>query len=130
MHPQEGVAVALVLIGSWMPLVIIGIFYYLKKRLEHKRIMGAIEKGIPLSQLRKARPAPRGDEWIRSLSRGAAMIIAGFGFIVFHGITLLVGFLLFALGVYLVTGSYLRRKYVPAGHTPAPGAGVHTEMPE
>jgi hypothetical protein len=52
MSPQEAFGVALIVALSFLPVIVVGVVYYLKKRLEHKQIMAAIEKGTPLSELR------------------------------------------------------------------------------
>jgi hypothetical protein len=46
----------LVLLGVSSPIIVVGVIYYLKKRLEHKQIMAAIEKGTPLSDFIPPRP--------------------------------------------------------------------------
>lgn len=52
-------------------------FGFYKKRLEHRQIMAAIEKGIPLSELRPAVKA--GPTWIRNLTAGITLLIIGIG---------------------------------------------------
>ncbi|MHC4457487.1 MAG: hypothetical protein ACYS0I_10425, partial [Planctomycetota bacterium] len=66
-------AVLIIFVGMASPIIVIGLVYYLKKRLEHKQIMAAIEKGTPLSELRP--PKPKGPLWIRSLTAGIALLV-------------------------------------------------------
>jgi len=51
-----GLTALIVFIALSTPLIVIGMIYYYKKRLEHKQIMAAIEKGTPLSELRPPKP--------------------------------------------------------------------------
>jgi len=78
MSPEEALGVFFILIGCAAPVVVIGIIYYLKKRLEHKQIMAAIEKGTPLSEIRP--PKENGNLWIKNLTIGIALLIIGLGF--------------------------------------------------
>jgi 4-hydroxybenzoate polyprenyltransferase len=75
MSLPESLAITLILFALAGPVVIIGIFYYLKKRLEHKQIMAAIEKGTPLSEIRPPKPRLTGPEWIKYLSTGIGMLV-------------------------------------------------------
>jgi len=77
MSPEEAFGVFFILIGCAAPVVVIGIIYYLKKRLEHKQIMAAIEKGMPLSDIRP--PKENGNLWIKNLTIGIALLIIGLG---------------------------------------------------
>ena len=54
-------------------------YFFLKKRLEHRQIMAAIEKGTPLSELRPAKPT--GPTWIRSVTIGIALLLASLPFL-------------------------------------------------
>ncbi len=75
-----GLTVLIIFLGLSSPLITIGLIYYFKKRLEHKQIMAAIEKGTPLSELRPVEPAKQaGPLWIKNLTAGIAMIIVGIG---------------------------------------------------
>jgi hypothetical protein len=67
--------VLIVFVGLASPLLILvgGLFYYLKKRLEHKQIMTAIEKGAPLSELRPVKKT--GPTWIKNLTGGISLLI-------------------------------------------------------
>jgi len=59
-------------------IVAILTWYFLnKKRLEHQQILAAIEKGIPLSELRPV--VKKGADWIISLTVGVAFLLMGIG---------------------------------------------------
>jgi hypothetical protein len=119
-----GLMVAVILLGISSPIIVVGVIYYLKKRLEHKQIMTAIEKGTPLSEIipPKHKPAPKqaGPAWIKyvsagiMLTAGIMLIIIGFGFIFFNptknpGIAIFL--FLFGVGAGLLTRGLLHRKY-------------------
>ncbi len=113
MSPQEAFGIFFILIGCAAPIIIIGVVYYLKKRLEHKQIMAAIEKGTPLSELRP--PKQDGALWIRSLTFGIALAIIGVGIWLSsprHGMSI-VALVLFAVGAASIVRAYLSRKYQP-----------------
>jgi len=74
-----GLTVLIIFLGLSSPIIIIGLVYYLKKRLEHKQIMAAIEKGTPLSELRPLKP--KGLLWIRSLTAGIAFLVISLPFL-------------------------------------------------
>jgi ABC-type cobalamin transport system permease subunit len=59
--------------------IVVIVFWFLinKKRLEHQQIMTAIEKGIPLSELRPV--MKKGADWIISLTVGIAFLLMGIG---------------------------------------------------
>ena len=71
---MEGLALVLVFVALSVPIIIVCLFSYLKKRLEHKQIIAAIEKGIPPQQILKT-VAPAGPRWIKSLTRGIAILL-------------------------------------------------------
>lgn len=71
-----GIQVILIFLGIFSPVILAFLIYYFKKRLEHKQIMAAIEKGMPLSELRTVRKAsPPGPLWIKNLTAGIASLI-------------------------------------------------------
>ena len=49
------------------------LFVYLNRRLDHRQVMAAIDKGIPLSELSRART--RNPSWTRNLSLGVAFLV-------------------------------------------------------
>ncbi|MCX5633443.1 MAG: hypothetical protein NTW93_07215 [Phycisphaerae bacterium] len=58
-------------------VAIVGWYLLNKKRLEHQQILAAIEKGIPLSELRPV--VKKGADWIISLTAGVAFLLMGIG---------------------------------------------------
>lgn len=107
----EALGAALVLIALSVPVIIVGVVYYLRKRFEHKQIMAAIEKGTPLSELRP--PKQNGTLWIKNLTVGIALIIIGLGIVLSGRGGGIIGLVLFALGVAWVIRGWLNRKYQP-----------------
>jgi len=105
-------------------------YFFLKKRLEHRQIMAAIEKGIPLSELRPAKPI--GPTWIRSVTIGIALFLISLPFLymffdpLFRG-GYTNGGLLFPFGIFSAIGiaffirGLLQRKTEKAQNQP-PGA--------
>ena len=118
----EGIIVFLIFFGMSTPVIIICLFYYLKKRLEHKQIMAAIEKGIPPQQILKT-VTPANPRWIKSLTRGTgilliAIILLTFGLVngncclglPFGSTRSLIALILLAIGLNLVIRGLLLRK--------------------
>jgi hypothetical protein len=116
-----GILVFLIFLGMASPVIIIGLIYFLKKRLDHKQVMAAIEKGTPLSDLKP--PKRTGPLWIKNLTAGIALLIisvgiAGVGFVYCDdGIPdenvwglLIVALILFAIGVSRLIRGLLQRK--------------------
>jgi hypothetical protein len=119
MSPTEAFGVALILMALAVPVIIIGVVYYLKKRFEHKQIMEALEKGTPLSELRSVKPKPVGPIWVKHLSEGVFMLAIGLAFIlagpgIGHGGPMLfVGIILCGIGIASLIRGLLNRKYQP-----------------
>ena len=111
MSPQEAFGIFFILIGCAVPIIVVGVVYYLKKRFEHKQIMTAIEKGTPLSELRP--PKQNGALWIKNLTVGIALIIIGLGIGLSGQWGGIIGLVLFAIGVAWVVRAWLNRKYQP-----------------
>jgi hypothetical protein len=111
-----GMMVLLIMVGVSSPIVVIGVIHYLKKRLEHKQIMAAIEKGIPLSELVPPKPQLAGPGWIRYVSLGIALLIMSLGFLIGgnhiggNHITI-VAFVLLGVGAAWLIRGLLHRKY-------------------
>lgn len=78
----EPVGVSLIILASISPLILAGVVYYLKKRLDHRQIIAAIEKGTPLSEIMPPKPQPTGPAWIRYVSIGVALLLIGLGTVV------------------------------------------------
>jgi len=119
MSPTEAFGVTLIIIALAVPVIVIGVVYYLKKRFEHKEIMEALEKGTPLSELRSIKPRPVGPIWIKYISSGVIILALGLAFILagpgIHsgGPMLFVGFLLCGVGIASLVRGLLYRKYQP-----------------
>jgi hypothetical protein len=114
----HGLMVFVILLGVSSPIIVVGVIYYLKKRLEHKQIMTAIEKGIPLSEIippkPKPAPMPAGPAWIKYVSAGIALIIIGLSFTFCNPTDIpgiLIFMVLFGVGVGLLIRGLLQRKY-------------------
>jgi len=69
----QGIEVFIIFVGLSTPLIVIGVLIYLKKRLEHKQIMAAIEKGTSLSELKPSKRT--GPPWIKNLTAAIALLI-------------------------------------------------------
>jgi len=110
-----GIIAFLVFLGLSIPIIIIGLIYYLKKRLEHKQIMAAIEKGTPLSELRPPKPKLAGPLWIKCLTTGIVLlaIALGFAFAGPDNLVLFVAFVLGGVGTASIVRALLYRKYQP-----------------
>ena len=116
MSPEEAFGIFLILIGCAAPIIIIGVVYYLRKRLEHKQIMTAIEKGTPLSELRQ--PKQNGALWIKNLTIGIALVVIGLGLLLSRvgrgapsGPT--IALILLGIGIAWIVRGVLNRKYQP-----------------
>ncbi len=115
MSPTEAFGVALILIALAVPVIVVGVVYYLKKRFEHKQIMTAIEKGTPLSELKP--PKQNGALWIRNLTFGIALLIIGLALMVVGTRVIggpggsFIAFVFFGVGVAWLIRGLLYRKY-------------------
>lgn len=87
-----GVTVFIIFLGMSSPIIVVGLVYYFLKRLEHKRIIAAIEKGVPISELgidpKEQDKKSEGPGWVRDQSKGITLLIIGLG----------IGFVLWGLG--------------------------------
>ena len=113
MSPREAIGVALILVALAVPVIVVGVVYYLKKRFEHRQIMTAIEKGTPLSELRP--PKQNGALWIRTITIGVALLALSLALVFLRrpgpGGTLIA--VLFAVGLAWIVRGWLHRKYQP-----------------
>jgi hypothetical protein len=112
-----GMMVLLIMVGVSSPIVVIGVIHYLKKRLEHKQIMAAIEKGIPLSELVSPKPQLAGPGWIRYVSLGIALLIMSLGFLIGGNQITIVAFVLLGVGAAWLIRGLLHRKYYLKGQS-------------
>jgi uncharacterized membrane protein YciS (DUF1049 family) len=114
---EDALIVFIVFASMTAIAIVIGLIIYFAKQLEHKRIMAAIEKGLPLSELvqHKPRPAsPAGTAWIRYLCGGIIVLFIAFGFLLGKGMwggEGLVAFVLLGVAVSLIVRGLLYRKY-------------------
>ena len=115
----DAFAVLIIFVGMASPIIVVGLIYYLKKRLDHKQIMAAIEKGTPLSELRPAKP--KGPLWIRSITAGIALLVISLPFLYMflrplirgdhtHEGRLLPFAIFFAIGIAFFIRGLLQRK--------------------
>jgi hypothetical protein len=112
MSPSEAFGIALILLGCSAPIIVIGIVYIIKKRLEHKQIMAAIEKGTPLSELRPAQQ--NGSLWTRNVAMGIGLLVIGIGWVFVMpggGPYVLVALILVGIGIARIIRGVLNRKY-------------------
>ena len=77
---NESIIVFIVFSSMAIVAIVIGFLVYFSKRLEHKQILAAIEKGTPLSDLKPAKEVPAGPAWIRYLTGGIAIFFVGLAF--------------------------------------------------
>jgi hypothetical protein len=131
MSPQEALGIFLILLGCAGPIIIVGVIYYLKKRLEHKQIMAAIEKGTPLSELWPAKQ--NGTLWIRNLTVGIALFVIGVGCLMGpmgnDEKTMFIAAILIGVGIAWIVRGLLNRKYqaktqLPAREIPSQGKNL------
>ena len=112
MSPQEALGVTMILLGCSVPIVVIAIVYVIKQRLEHKQILAAIERGAPLSELR--RPKQGGTLWIKNITIGIALLVVGIGWSFVTprgGPSPLIALVLIGVGVAWTIRGGLNRKY-------------------
>ena len=112
-----GMMVLLIMVGVSSPIVVVGVIHYLKKRLEHKQIMAAIEKGIPLSELVPPKPQLAGPGWIRYVSLGIALLIMSLGFLMGGSTGTIAAFALLGVGAAWLIRGLLHRKYYLKGQS-------------
>lgn len=111
MHVQEGFAILLVLVGVACPIIVLGVVYYMKKRMEHKQIMAAVEKGTALSEL--VHPRQKSPLWIKSICLGVATLVIAFGVVMSPQPGTIIAFVLAGVGAaWIVRGLLLRREHL------------------
>ena len=98
--------------------IVIGLLVFFAKRLEHKQILAAIEKGTPLSDLKPRKSEPVGPVWIKYLTGGItlffiglAFLAAGSGILGMRGAGSFVAFILCGIGIAWLVRGLLCRKY-------------------
>jgi uncharacterized protein DUF6249 len=120
--------VLIVFMAPAMPILIIGMVYFYKKKLEHKQVLAAIEKGVPISELniRKAKEEDQttGPGWVKDITKGITCLIiaVGIGILLYCSIFLhrgpvqssflwIIPIIFLAKGIGLVIRGMMRRKY-------------------
>ena len=98
--------------------IVIGLLVFFAKRLEHKQILAAIEKGTPLWDLEPRKSEPVGPVWIKYLTGGItlffiglAFLAAGSGILGMRGAGSFVAFILCGIGIAWLVRGLLCRKY-------------------
>ena len=97
--------------------IVIGLLIFFAKRLEHKQILAAIEKGTPLSDLKPRKSEPVGPVWIKYLTGGITIFFVGLAFLfggaVWErgGVGPFVAFILCGIGIAWLVRGLLCRKY-------------------
>ena len=79
---SEMLIVLIVFTAPAVPILIIGLVYYYKKKLEQKQVLAAIEKGVPVAELNlgaKKQSKSQGPGWIQDQSKGITLLVIGIG---------------------------------------------------
>jgi hypothetical protein len=116
---NESIIVFIVFASMTTVTIVIGLLVYFGKRLEHKQILAAIEKGVPLSGLKSPKPQPAGPAWIKYLTGGIAIFFIGLAFIAvgpgigwgYGGPGMFVVLILCGVGLAWMVRGLLYRKY-------------------
>ena len=120
--------VLITFIAPAIPILIIGMVYYHKKKLEQQQIIAAIEKGVPVAELNIGGKKPNNNEgpgWIQDQSKGITLLVIGIGigiaFLAFLGfgrapnptmhVMWIVPVVFLGNGIGLLIRSKMRRKY-------------------
>ena len=124
---------AIYLFLALLPLILILLLIFYKKKLQHQQILMAMEKGLPISDL-ITKPQPRNREvnWVSSLSAGIGFLFVGLalaGFFVWTKVAssveslepefLIISIVVFGLGLIFLFRGILQRNYEKQkGNTP------------
>ncbi len=116
---NETIIVFIVFASVTTVAIVIGLLVFFGKRLEHKQILAAIEKGIPLSELKPSKSQPAGPVWIKYLTGGIAIFFIGLAFIAvapgigwgYGGPGMFVVLILCGVGLAWMVRGLLYRKY-------------------
>ena len=118
--------VLIVFTAPAVPILIIGMVYYYKKKLEQKQILAAIEKGVPVAELNigtKKQNKTEGPGWIQDQSKGITLTLIGVGIAVafwflvnsldggVFNVMWIVPIVFLGNGIGLLIRSNMRRKY-------------------
>ena len=123
---NEMLIVLIVFTAPAMPILIIGMVYYHKKKLEQKQILAAIEKGVPVAELNlgaKKQDKSEGPGWIQDQSKGITLLVIGIGIAIafwffvtslgggVFNVMWIVPVVFLGNGIGLLIRSNMRRKY-------------------
>jgi hypothetical protein len=122
MYDYDEVIILSIVFASAIALaIIIGLVVYFAKRLEHKEILAAIEKGIPPSKLRPPEPKSIGPAWVKYITQGIIVLAVAAAFALCferfsghgRGPGFFVAVILCGVGIALIVRGLLYRKYQP-----------------
>ncbi|MHC4244997.1 MAG: hypothetical protein ACYS3N_11705 [Planctomycetota bacterium] len=122
---NETIIVFIVFASMTTVAIVIGLLVFFGKRLEHKQILAAIEKGVPLSGLKSPKSQPAGPAWVKYLTGGIAIFFIGLAFMFGGsvwdrgGVGPFVAFILCGVGLAWVARGLLYRKYEKQSRLPA-----------
>jgi len=114
---DPAIIVFIVFSGIATVAIVIGLLIFFTKRLEHKQIMAAIEKGISPSDLKPSKPQPVGPVWIKYLTGGIIFFFVGLAFLFGGavwdrgGVGPFVAFIMCGIGLAWLLRGLLYRKY-------------------
>ena len=116
---DEVIIVSIVFASMIALAIVIGFVVYFAKRLEHKQILAAIEKGIPPSKLKAPEAKSAGLSWAKHISSGIIVLAVAAAFAlsfeelsyVDNGPGIFVAIILFGVGIALIVRGLLYRKY-------------------
>jgi hypothetical protein len=118
---DEVFIVAIVFASIIALAIVIGFVVYFAKRLEHKQILAAIEKGIPPAKLKSAEIKSAGPAWIKYITEGIIVLAVAAAFALCferlsghdRGPGFFVAVILCGVGIALIVRGLLYRKYQP-----------------
>lgn len=113
---EEVIIVSIVFTSIIALAIVIGVVIYFAKRLEHKQILAAIEKGIPPSELRAPKPKPADSQWIKYLTHGIVILAVACAFVLSglpgpRGPMIFVAAILCGVGIAWMIRGLFYRKY-------------------
>jgi hypothetical protein len=123
---SEMLIVLIVFTAPAVPILIIGLVYYHKKKLEQKQVLAAIEKGVPVAELNlgaKKQSKSQGPGWIQDQSKGITLLVIGIGIAIafwffvtslgggVFNVMWIVPVVFLGNGIGLLIRSNMRRKY-------------------
>ncbi len=129
---NEAIIVFIIFASLTTVAIIGGLIAYFCKRLEHKQILAAIEKGTPLSELKPPKKQQNGSLWIRNFTFGIALLIIGLALIVVGPRTIggpgsFIAFVFFGVGIAWLIRGLLYRKYQPQSQSSAGSVAVENK---